>query len=142
MSGQPAAAHSRFLGTRFVRDGSAVRVIANERYAFAVPRGIARAGRLFTEGTRRVRTVAPDGCDPTGSEIFGGVLAFDCWSAMRSAPQIYSIATGMWRSVPLAAGVDPTCGDLDMCGVALTDDTVPVGTLGSIRRASGLDELR
>jgi hypothetical protein len=115
----PAAATARqarqrtgapVLNTVFRRSGTAAELLSDGRFAFAAPAAVNEAGVLFDDRAHRQTKVGQDGCVAAGSEIFGGVLAFDCWRSRESAPEVYVIASGRRRSVALSQSITDPCG--------------------------------
>ena len=106
------------LHLEFRQHGYAAKLLSNGRYAFAAPSNTAAPGILFDDLRHRERAVAQDGCGAAGSVIFGGVLAFDCWRSSRAAPEVYSIASGSRRAVPLDPSITDPCGSASECSSA------------------------
>jgi hypothetical protein len=98
------------LSTVFRRYGTAAELLSDGRFAFAAPANVNEAGVLFDDRDHRQTKVAQDGCGVAGSEILGGVLAFDCWRSRESAPNVYEIAARRRRSVALNQSITDPCG--------------------------------
>lgn len=98
------------LSTKFRAYGTAAELLSDGRFAFAAPANANEPGVLFDDRQRRQIKVAQDGCGVAGTEIFGGVLAFDCWRARQSAPQLYVISSRRRRTVALDPSITDPCG--------------------------------
>jgi len=103
------------LSTVFRRYGTAAELLSDARLAFAAPANVNEAGVLFDDRDHRQIKVAQDGCGVAGSEIFGGVLAFDCWRSRESAPELYVIASRRRRTVALSPSITDPCGVAPAC---------------------------
>ena len=99
---EPAVVHLSFR-----QHGEAAELLASQRYAFAAPANVSDPGVLFDDLEHRQRSVAQAGCGVAGSEIFGGVLGFDCWRARMTAPQLYLIASQRRRSARRSGDYSP-----------------------------------
>lgn len=97
------------LKTTFRQHGEAAVLLSNQRYAFVAPANVNEPGVLFDDLDHQQQSVPQNGCGVTGSRIFGNVLAFDCWRAQRTAPELYLIASHTRRTVPLSPRITSPC---------------------------------
>jgi hypothetical protein len=121
------------------RSGEAAHVLSDGRYAFAAPANPAQPGVLFDDLHKRQRTIAQQGCLISGSEIFGGVLSFDCSSSEPGHVRVYLIASREWRQVTVSPQIVSPCGSIRYCDggselvdagsdwLEFSDSTCPMG---------------
>jgi hypothetical protein len=99
----------------FHRSGEAAHVLSDGRYAFAAPANPSQPGVLFDDLHHRERTIAQHGCLVSGSEIFGGVLGFDCSRSEPDRARVLLIASREWRTVTVSPQIVSPCGSITYC---------------------------
>jgi hypothetical protein len=103
------------LKVRFHQVGRASYLGTTRRYAYVVrPDG---SVVLYDDLIGRQRAVLRRaGCSPVS--MLGEVLAFSC--EVGPPVELYMIDSGLWRAFRPSAGVQPSCGGLDLCGASLS----------------------
>jgi len=103
------------LRLAFRAAGSAVVVLSDQRYAFAAQADLDHPGVLFDDQADARRRIPQDGCEvASGSQIFGELLAFDCWHTSHGPLRIYSIRSGIWRTLQPSPEIT-SCGAFNTC---------------------------
>jgi hypothetical protein len=124
MGGAQASAHAVALRLVFRPAGTAEQIVTSTRYAFiANALGPRSRGTLIDEATGRRTRVERPGCSYSGGPVTGSPwLVFNCASTQDGsapAPELYSIATGVWQGVMPSPSIADPCGPsapLDACG--------------------------
>jgi hypothetical protein len=99
------------IRTSFRQQGTAAHLVSNQRYALISPFTVNAPGVLFDDLAHRRTTVTRPGCVAApGTQITGGVVAFNCSDTTIPQPELYEIASRSWRSVALSATVSDPCG--------------------------------